>query len=159
VGHWNPCARALAAVALSLFVAGVGEAAPEKPTPRPDFGKQIEALAQTQAALQQQISELREAIVKAGERIEGFSAAAGEQRAALAGMETANKTAQEELTELAKGLYVEVSGVKGSVDLVRTDVQALHGSIESSRFGSGILIAAVIALQIILVLLAIRRRG
>ena len=159
MGHWNSCARTLAAVSLLLVFAQAGEAAPEKPTPRPDVGKQIEALARTQTALQQQIVELREAITKVGDKVQGFAEASATEREALGDLEKANKVAHDEIIELSRGLYVEVSGVKGDVGLVRGDVQALNASIESSRFGSGILIAAVIALQIILVLLAIRRRG
>jgi hypothetical protein len=160
VGIRRPSLRAgaLVAVLLSSILAGTGAAAPEKPAPRPDVGKQIEALAQTQAELQQQIAALREAVSRLGEKITGTADAAAEQRELLAGVEKADKTAHDELAELSRGLYVEVSGVKGDVGLVRGDVQALNGSVESSRLGSGILIAAVIALQIILVLLAIRAR-
>ena len=160
MGHRNFCARVLAAVVLSLLLAGAVEAAPEKPAPRPDVGKQIEVLTQTQAALQQQIVELRQAVTQSGEKTQNSAdALAAQQRDALADAEKADKTAHDELAELAKGLYVEVSGVKGDVDLLRGDLQALNASVESSRLGSGILIAAVIALQIILVLLAIRARG
>ena len=154
----SPRVRILAAIALSLLFAATAAAAPEKPTPRPDVGRQIEALAQTQLELQQQIGALREAVNRLNERVQAFSDAAGEEREALAGVEKANKVAHDELGELVRGLYVEVSGVKGDVGLVRGDVQALNASVESSRLGSGILIAAVIALQIILVLLAIRSR-
>lgn len=159
MGQRNSCARALAIISLSLALARTGEAAPEKPTPKADVGKQIEALAQTQAALQQQLTELREAVNKLGDRLQGSAEGFVELRESVGDLGKTDKTSHEEIVELSKGLYVEVSGVKGDVSLVRSDLQALAASIESSRFGSGILIAAVIALQIILVLLAIRRRG
>lgn len=160
MGHRNPwsCALARLTFALIMSCAVAASAAPEKAAPKPDFGRQIEALAQTQAALQQQITELREAINGVGDKLRGVGDSLAEQRESLVGVEKANKTSDDELAELVRGLYVEVSGVKGDVGLVRQDVQTLNDSVESSRLGSGILIAAVIGLQIILVLLVIRSR-
>lgn len=157
MGHRKPWAPALS-FALIMICATPAAAAPEKAAPKPDFGRQIEALAQTQAALQGQITQLREAVDGVGDTLRGVGEAQAEQREALVGLEKANKAAQEELAELVRGLYVEVSGVKGDVGLVRQDVQTLNDSVESSRLGSGILTAAVIGLQIILVLLVIRSR-
>ena len=155
--------RASVLVGLALFfiagTAGSTMAQAAKPTPRPDVSRQIEALAQTQAALQQQLAELKQAIDKVNGEVQAIAGGIGQHREAMAAAENAAKAANSELAELSKGLYVETSGVKADVGLAREDVQNLTATIESSRFSSGLLIALVIALQVILVLLAIRSRG
>lgn len=150
--------RAAGPVVLALSLASAVPAWAQKPPARPDVGRQIEALAQAQDAVRQQLTELRQALDQLKEQIQTAANADGQQREARVAAEGAAKTAIDEIEQLARGLYVEVNGVKGDLALVREDVQGLASKLESSRFSSGLLIASVIALQIILILLAIRSR-
>ena len=156
----SACGGLVAVLVLSVALISPASAAPEKAPPHPDPNRQvIEALAQTQATLQQQLGELRETVNKLGEKVQTIADSLDQQRQTLDDTQKADKTSHDDLDQLSRGLYVEVNGVKGDVALAREDVQGLKASGESSRLGIGILIAAVIALQIILVLLAIRGRG
>jgi len=71
----------------------------------------------------------------------------------------AAKENHEELRELLRGLYVESSTVKADLAQVRADVQVVNESVESYRVSSGVLVALVIVLQVIVVALAFRGRG
>ena len=123
---------------------------------RPDPTKQIEALDQSIQTLRNEVQALQEQVRELSERLLSL---ADEQRtereAAGAQIETGKQT-HEELRELLRGLYVESSGIKADVAQAREDVQAVSNSMESFRLSSGILIAVVIVLQVILAALALR---
>jgi len=151
-------ARAVGLLVLGLFLAGAGAAQAQKPAARPDVARQVEALAQAQEEAQRRLAEMRETLTRLEQRLDETAGAAGRQREALGEAEVAAKEARGEITDLVRGLYVEVNGVKGEIAAARAASDGLAAQLESSRFSSGLLIAIVIAFQIGLILLAIRAR-
>jgi methyl-accepting chemotaxis protein len=64
-----------------------------------------------------------------------------------------------EMREEVRGLYVESSGLKGDIAQTGKAVEALQQELGSFRLSSGIIIALVIVLQLLLISLTFRGRG
>lgn len=121
-----------------------------------ELGKRLDAVEARQKAIQDQIKDLQDQIRDASERILNLADEQRKGREVAASQLDAAKQAHDELRGLVRGLYVESSGLKADVAQAREDVQAVDGSMESFRLSSGILIAVVILLQVILAALALR---
>jgi chromosome segregation ATPase len=63
------------------------------------------------------------------------------------------------MREEVRGLYVESSGLKGDIAQVGKQVEGLETSLGNFRLSTGIVVAVVIVLQIVLVGLMFRGRG
>jgi chromosome segregation ATPase len=63
------------------------------------------------------------------------------------------------MREEVRGLYVESSGLKSDITQVGKQVEALDVSLGNFRLSSGIVVAVVIVLQVVLVGLMFRGRG
>ena len=148
---------AVAMAAVSTSPALAAERATKAPkAPRVDVGKRFDAVEADQKAIQDQIKGLQDQIRDLSEHLLNLADEQRKEREAEANQVDAGKQTHDELRELVRGLYVETSGLKADVAQAREDVQTVNGSMESFRLSSGILIAVVILLEVILAALALR---
>ena len=152
--------RVSAAVTLVLCVASMSAAAarPDPKTPKvkgPDVTQTLNAmmeaqhsLAVGQSQLRDQLSELERSLSETRDEIRQNRDAIQSQLDQIKGMR-----------EEVRGLYVESSGLKGDIAQVGKQVEDLGGSLGNFRLSSGIVVAVVIVLQVVLMGLMFRGRG
>lgn len=63
------------------------------------------------------------------------------------------------MREEVRGLYVESSGLKGDIAQVGKQVESVDNSLNNFRLSSGIVVAVVVLLQVVLIGLMFRGRG
>ncbi len=119
----------------------------------------VEAVAEAQRSLAASLAQLQA-------QVRELQSALGELRAAAQERHDALQTAVDQLLDQLKetreevrGLYVESSGVKSDVAQVGKQVETLDQSLGGFRLSSGIVVAVLIVLQVVLVGLMFRGRG
>jgi TolA-binding protein len=117
------------------------------------------SLAASIAQVQQQLQDLQGRVNQLQDTVQqGHAAAQGtldQTQASLEQLLEQFKEAREEV----RGLYVESSGVKSDVAQVGKQVETLDQDLGGFRLSSGVVVAVVIVLQVVLVGLMFRGRG
>ena len=115
----------------------------------------LDAINETQRSLASTMSKLRE-------QLSDLQGSVSELRDELRQGHDSEQNAFEQLKgmrEEVRGLYVESSGVKSDVAQVGKQVENLDQSLGGFRLSSGVVVAVVIVLQVVLVGLVLRGRG
>lgn len=121
----------------------------------PEVVQELNAVADAQRALAADISQLRD-------QLNAVQRGVGEGHDEVRQNRDILQTTLEQvkgMREEVRGLYVESSGLKGDIAQVGKQVEGLEGSLGGFRLNSGILIAVVLVLQLLLVGLMFRGRG
>ncbi len=126
-----------------------------KPAKAPELTQELNALTDAQRALAADLSQLRDQLNAVQRGIGEGHDEARQNRDILQTTLDQVKGMREEV----RGLYVESSGLKGDIAQVGKQVEGLEGSLGGFRLNSGILIAVVLVLQLLLVGLMFRGRG
>ena len=128
-----------------------------KPTPLPigELMDRVNALADGQRQLAGQLADLSEELTAAQRSVSEGRDEVRENRDELQSILDQVKGMREEV----RGLYVESSGFKGDIAQVGKQVEGLDISLGNFRLSAGIVVAAIIVLQIVLVGLTFRGRG
>ena len=154
---WLSCtASAVLALWLVPMPAAAAKADPKTQKGKAPEGTQtlnlvVEAqrsLAINLSQLRDQLTELQRSLSEAREEIRQHHEAVQGQFDQIKGMR-----------EEVRGLYVESSGLKGDIAQVGKQVEDLDGSLGNFRLSSGIVVAVVIVLQVVLMGLMFRGRG
>ena len=143
----------------------LGAAAPKAPVPKPEppaprfdptvITDRLDRLAATQAELAASEAGLR-TLLEANQR------AAGEVLEAVRATRAALDVQFNEIRDMreeVKGLYFESSTVKNDIYGVGQRIEGLDQNLDAFRLSSGIVVAVVIVLQVVLIGLAFRGRG
>ncbi len=128
-----------------------------KPTPFPvaEVMERLNALTEAQRRVASDLSDLRE-------QLSTTQRSLGEGQNEVRQNGEAQQTTLDQvkgMREEVRGLYVESSGTKGDIAQLGKQVEALDGSLGNFRLSSGIVVAVIIVLQLILVGLMFRGRG
>ena len=155
---WLSCT---ASAVLALWLAPMPAAAAAQADPKTQKGKAPEvtqtlnlvveaqrSLAINLSQLRDQLTELQRNLSEAREEIRQHHEAEQGQFDQIKGMR-----------EEVRGLYVESSGLKGDIAQVGKQVEDLESSLGNFRLSSGIVVAVVIVLQVVLMGLMFRGRG
>lgn len=114
----------------------------------------INALIEAQRSLAADISQLRD-------QLNALQQGVGEGHDEVRQNRDLLQTSLEQIKgmrEEVRGLYVESSGLKGDIAQVGKQVEELDASLGNFRLSSGIVVAVVIVLQVVLVGLMFRGR-
>jgi hypothetical protein len=132
--------------------------APEKKEAKaaraPEVTQGINALIEAQRSLAADISQLRD-------QLNALQRGVGEGHDEVRQNRDVLQTSLEQIKgmrEEVRGLYVESSGLKGDIAQVGKQVEELDASLGNFRLSSGIVVAVVIVLQVVLVGLMFRGR-
>jgi len=120
-----------------------------------EVAQDVTAMLEAQRSLAVSLSELRDEVKELQRSIsEGRDEVRTNHDALQAALEQVKGMREE-----VRGLYVESSGLKGDIAQLGKQVDGLEGSLASFRFSAGMVVAAVIVLQIVIVGLMFRGRG
>jgi len=120
----------------------------------PEVSQDLNAVIEAQRSLAADISQLRD-------QLNALQRGVGEGHDEVRQTRDVLQTALEQIKgmrEEVRGLYVESSGLKGDITQVGKQVEGLDASLGSFRLSSGIVVAVVIVLQLVLVGLMFRGR-
>jgi septal ring factor EnvC (AmiA/AmiB activator) len=169
-GRWVSVAAFLALVPLGLARHSRAAAAPPpkadarakaagSPVPRQETLEQLrqtlDQIVEAQRSLAGSLSEL-------GDEITELQRGVGELREELRNHQDAAQGAWDQIKgmrEEIRGLYVESSGVKSDVGQVGKQVETLDEHLGGFRLSSGVVVAVVIVLQVVVAGLLLRGRG
>lgn len=128
-----------------------------KPTPFPaaELIERLNALTEAQRRVASDLSDLREQLSTTQRSLSEGQNEVRQNREA----EQTTLDQVKDMREEVRGLYVESSGIKGDIAQLGKQVEALDGSLGNFRLSSGLVVALVIVLQLILVGLMFRGRG
>lgn len=115
----------------------------------------LDAISETQHALATALSQLRE-------QLSDLQGSVSQLRDELRQSQDTEQNSFEQLKgmrEEVRGLYVESSGEKSDIAQVGKQVETLDQSLGGFRLSSGVVVAVVIVLQVVLVGLTLRGRG
>jgi chromosome segregation ATPase len=127
---------------------------PKKAAPV-DLTQSLNAIAEAQRMLAVDLSQLRDQLNDVQDRLGEARDEVRQNRDTLQGALEQIKGMREEV----RGLYVESSGLKGDIAQVGKQVDDLGSSLGNFRLSAGIVVAVVLALQVVLVGLMFRGRG
>jgi chromosome segregation ATPase len=120
----------------------------------PEVTQEINALIEAQRSLAADISQLRD-------QLNALQQGVGEGHDEVRQNRDLLQTSLEQIKDMreeVRGLYVESSGLKGDIAQVGKQVEELDASLGNFRLSSGIVVAVVIVLQVVLVGLMFRGR-
>jgi peptidoglycan hydrolase CwlO-like protein len=149
-----------ASAVMVLWLASVS-AAKVQPDPKaqkpkaPDATQTLNAVVEAQRPLAVGLSELREQLSELQRNLSEARDEIRQNHDTIQGQLDQIKGMREEV----RGLYVESSGLKGDIAQVGKQVEDLEGSLGNFRLSSGIVVAVVIVLQVVLMGLMFRGRG
>ena len=155
------------AVALTLAASGLAARTLAAPAPDPKAEARAKALSppqvtQTLDAILETQRNLATAITQLRDRLNDVQSSVSQVHDELRQGHDTEQTALDQLKgmrEEVRGLYVESSGVKSDVAQVGKQVESLDQSLGGFRLSSGVVVAVVIVLQVVLVGLLLRGRG
>jgi hypothetical protein len=113
---------------------------------------QLDAIADTQRNLAGTLAELRDQLAEVQRTLGEVREEARQDREAFQAEVEQTKGMREEV----RGLYVESSGLKGDIAQLVPRLEGFEESLGSFRLSSGIVVAVVIVLQVVLLGLAFR---
>ena len=145
----------LACTALPAGAEPAAKAAAKREAKAAEFTEQLNAVLEAQRSLAADISQLRDQLNAVQRGVGEGHDEVRQNRDLLQGALEQTKGMREEV----RGLYVESSGLKGDIAQVGKQVEGLDGSLGNFRLSSGIVVAVVIVLQVVLVGLMFRGRG
>jgi len=153
------------AVALLVLGPTARAAAAPKPDPKaeakaPKFNpvvmtQTLNAIVEAQRGLAATLSQLRDQLSETQRSISDSRDEIRQDREAMQASLDQTKGMREEV----RGLYVESSGLKGDIAQLGKQVEGLDNSLGGFRLSSGIVVAVIIVLQIVLVGLTFRGRS
>jgi chromosome segregation ATPase len=120
----------------------------------PEVSQDLNAVIEAQRSLAADISQLRD-------QLNALQRGVGEGHDEVRQNRDVLQTSLEQIKgmrEEVRGLYVESSGLKSDIALVGKQVEELDASLGNFRLSSGIVVAVVIVLQVVLVGLMFRGR-
>jgi septal ring factor EnvC (AmiA/AmiB activator) len=163
-GRPESWAAAAAVLALAALVFAPSPAGAERAKARPQkeakaasaaVSQDLNALIEAQRSLAADISQLRDQLNAVQQNVgEGYDEVRQNRDVLQATLEQIKGMREE-----VRGLYVESSGLKSDIAQLGKQVEGLDRSLGNFRLSSGIVVAVVIVLQVVLVGLMFRGRG
>jgi peptidoglycan hydrolase CwlO-like protein len=152
----------LASLCLSVVLSrGAVRAEPAKPDAAAgrlnpaEVAAQFNAIADAQRDLAGTLAQLRDQLNEAQRALSDLRDEVRQDREAF----QAEVEQTKEMREEVRGLYVESSGLKGDIAQLGQRVESFEHSLGSFRLSSGIVVAVVIVLQVVLLGLTFRSHG